>query len=49
VVLGQIYPNQCRIYGLACTPRSPVGPCMVSEEGACRIWWSSGIRERDVA
>ena len=49
VVLGQIYPNQCRIYGNACTPRHPVGPCMVSDEGACRIWWSSGIRERDVA
>jgi len=49
VVLGKIYPNQCRIYGLACTPRSPIGPCMVSEEGACRIWWAHGIRERDVA
>lgn len=49
VVLGRIYPNQCRIYGLACTPRSPIGPCMVSEEGACRIWWAHGIRERDVA
>jgi hydrogenase expression/formation protein HypD len=49
VVLGKIYPNQCRIYGLACTPRNPVGPCMVSDEGACRIWWASGIRERDVA
>lgn len=45
VVLGKIYPNQCRIYGKACTPRSPVGPCMVSDEGACRIWWSSGVRE----
>jgi hydrogenase expression/formation protein HypD len=44
VVLGRIYPNQCRIYGKACTPRTPVGPCMVSDEGACRIWWSSGIR-----
>lgn len=49
VVLGKIYPNQCRIYGLACTPRNPVGPCMVSDEGACRIWWANGIRERDVA
>nr|MDP2190941.1 hydrogenase formation protein HypD [Rhodoferax sp.] len=45
VVLGRIYPNQCRIYGRACTPRNPVGPCMVSDEGACRIWWSSGVRE----
>jgi len=45
VVLGKMYPNQCRLYGLACTPRKPVGPCMVSDEGACRIWWSSGYRE----
>jgi hydrogenase expression/formation protein HypD len=44
VVLGKIYPNQCRIYGKACTPRNPVGPCMVSDEGACRIWWAGGVR-----
>jgi hydrogenase expression/formation protein HypD len=45
VVLGRIYPNECRLYGRACTPRHPIGPCMVSDEGACRIWWSSGVRE----
>jgi hydrogenase expression/formation protein HypD len=45
VVLGKIYPNQCRLYGAACTPRAPIGPCMVSDEGACRIWWSAGVRE----
>ena len=39
VVLGKIYPNQCRLYGQACTPRQPLGPCMVSDEGACRIWF----------
>ncbi|MDE2304737.1 MAG: hydrogenase formation protein HypD [Gammaproteobacteria bacterium] len=44
VVLGRIYPHQCALYGRACTPRSPIGPCMVSDEGACRIWWSSGVR-----
>ena len=44
VVLGKIYPNQCVLFGKACTPRNPIGPCMVSDEGACRIWWSSGIR-----
>lgn len=49
VVLGKIYPNQCRLYGLACTPRKPVGPCMVSDEGACRIWWASGCRENEWA
>ena len=46
VVLGKIYPNQCRLYGKACVPRNPIGPCMVSDEGACRIWWSSGLRDR---
>ncbi len=44
VVLGRIAPNACVLYGRACTPRSPVGPCMVSDEGACRIWWASGVR-----
>mgnify|MGYP003574210536 FL=1 len=47
VVLGKLYPNQCRLYGLACTPRKPVGPCMVSDEGACRIWWSAGYRDNE--
>ena len=47
VVLGRKYPNQCRLYGEACTPRHPIGPCMVSDEGACRIWWSNGVRERE--
>ncbi|MDX2456347.1 MAG: hydrogenase formation protein HypD, partial [Gammaproteobacteria bacterium] len=42
VVLGKIYPNECRLFGAACTPRHPIGPCMVSDEGACRIWWSGG-------
>ena len=45
VVLGRIYPNECRLFGAACTPRHPIGPCMVSDEGACRIWWASGLRE----
>ena len=45
VVLGRIYPNECRLFGAACQPRNPIGPCMVSDEGACRIWWSGGMRE----
>jgi len=45
VILGKIKPNECRLYGEACIPRNPVGPCMVSDEGACRIWWSSGIKK----
>lgn len=41
VVLGKIYPDQCRLYGKACNPQNPIGPCMVSDEGACRIWWTT--------
>lgn len=46
VVLGKIRPVGCPLYGKACTPDEPVGPCMVSDEGACHIWWTSGQRER---
>ena len=46
VVLGKIKPNECRLYGETCVPRNPVGPCMVSDEGACRIWWTSGLRKQ---
>jgi hydrogenase expression/formation protein HypD len=49
VVLGRIYPTECAIYGKRCTPHDPVGPCMVSDEGACRIWWSEGARKKEVA
>jgi hydrogenase expression/formation protein HypD len=44
VVLGKRYPNQCKLFGTACTPRQPIGPCMVSDEGACRIWWAAGLK-----
>jgi hydrogenase expression/formation protein HypD len=47
VVLGKISPVECGIYGQACTPRNPVGPCMVSDEGACRIWWAAGMRREE--
>jgi hydrogenase expression/formation protein HypD len=45
VVMGRLTPVECRLYGKACTPRTPIGPCMVSDEGACRIWWSAGQRQ----
>jgi hydrogenase expression/formation protein HypD len=49
VVLGKIYPNECRLFGTACTPRTPVGPCMVSDEGACRIWRANGVKVASTA
>ena len=47
VVMGKVYPNQCKLYGKACQPDHPVGPCMVSDEGTCQIWWSSGVGTLD--
>lgn len=44
VVLGRVTPLQCRLYGTGCHPNNPIGPCMVSDEGACRIWWQSGVQ-----
>jgi len=38
VVLGQSYPSDCSLFEKKCTMMDPVGPCMVSEEGACHIW-----------
>ncbi|MBK8163958.1 MAG: hydrogenase formation protein HypD [Gammaproteobacteria bacterium] len=46
VVLGRIAPDACALYGRGCTPHTPVGPCMVSDEGACRIWWAAGVRRQ---
>ncbi|MGA8864541.1 MAG: hydrogenase formation protein HypD [Gallionella sp.] len=48
VVLGKIYPDKCKLFGTACTPRTPVGPCMVSDEGACRIWLASGVKSPSI-
>jgi len=46
VVLGKKLPTECRLYGTHCRPDDPKGPCMVSDEGACHIWWSSGKRSQ---
>jgi hydrogenase expression/formation protein HypD len=38
VIVGKIKPNQCPLFLKACTPAKPVGACMVSSEGTCRVW-----------
>jgi hydrogenase expression/formation protein HypD len=38
VLRGIASPTDCKLFGRVCTPRKPVGPCMVSHEGACKIW-----------
>ena len=44
VLLGLKRPEQCPLFGKVCTPREPVGACMVSAEGTCRIWHQYGGR-----
>ena len=39
VLRGISDPVDCKLYGKLCTPKVPVGPCMVSHEGACKIWY----------
>jgi hydrogenase expression/formation protein HypD len=35
VLRGVLPPGQCPLFGQRCTPAQPLGPCMVSSEGAC--------------
>ncbi|HPX70447.1 MAG TPA: hydrogenase formation protein HypD [Bacillota bacterium] len=35
VICGRLEPDECPLFGGLCTPEDPVGPCMVSSEGAC--------------
>ena len=38
VVIGKIKPDACPLFLQVCTPQNPVGACMVSMEGTCRVW-----------
>lgn len=38
VVIGKIKPSECPMFLKACTPSKPIGACMVSSEGTCRVW-----------
>jgi hydrogenase expression/formation protein HypD len=38
VLRGVLAPNDCPLFGRACTPANPVGPCMVSSEGSCAAY-----------
>jgi len=44
VLKGIIKPHQCRVFGTACTPETPLGALMVSSEGACAAYHSYGRR-----
>ncbi|MBE0465771.1 MAG: hydrogenase formation protein HypD [Candidatus Desulforudis sp.] len=36
---GKLTPRECKLFATACTPTDPVGPCMVSSEGACAAYY----------
>jgi len=46
VLCGLIDPPDCGLFAQSCTPDSPVGPCMVSSEGACAAWYKYARRKR---
>jgi hydrogenase expression/formation protein HypD len=46
VLCGRIEPPQCPLFETACTPDTPVGPCMVSSEGACSAWFKYGRKRK---
>ena len=41
VITGSIDPDECPMFATSCNPVSPYGPCMVSAEGACGIWYQN--------
>ena len=42
VLKGVIKPWQCKVFGTACTPETPLGALMVSSEGACAAYYNYG-------
>ena len=38
ILKGLAKPNDCKVFGTACTPNNPMGSCMVSSEGACNAY-----------
>jgi hydrogenase expression/formation protein HypD len=48
ILRGAKKPLDCKLFGKACTPETPLGSCMVSAEGACAAWYTYG-RFREAA
>jgi hydrogenase expression/formation protein HypD len=39
ILSGRSTPNECPSFGISCTSRHPVGPCMVAQEGICASYF----------
>jgi hydrogenase expression/formation protein HypD len=46
VLKGVLKPWECKVFGTACTPETPIGTCMVSSEGACAAYYNFGRYSR---
>ena len=42
IIRGLAEPKKCPMFGRCCTPENPIGPCMVSIEGACNVSYRYG-------
>lgn len=42
ILKGVLKPWECKVFGTACTPETPIGTCMVSSEGACAAYYNYG-------
>lgn len=42
IMAGISSPAACPLFAKECVPESPVGACMVSSEGTCKIWHQYG-------
>ena len=42
ILRGVKQPRDCKLFGSACTPETPMGACMVSSEGSCAAYWTYG-------
>ncbi len=49
VLKGVIKPWECKVFGTACTPETPIGTCMVSSEGACAAYYTFGRLHKTAA
>jgi len=53
ILKGVKRPWECKVFGTACTPETPIGSCMVSSEGACAAYYNFGrlskVAERSLA
>ncbi len=46
IISGRGLPPDCPAFGMACTPKNPIGPCMISDEGICSAYFKYGLESR---